>query len=108
LLIGDFQRGVETERQVLMRRQRLRLDIAVVPDEGAVGEGSADVDRYAAHDAVSGSVPGFQCECGGATNSGPRAGSLSGSRAAHCVFRASMSRSMSWAGGWPGGRYSTS
>ena len=27
---------------------------------------------------------------------------------AHCAFRASISSSMSCAGGWPGGRYSTS
>ena len=40
---------VEAQGEVVMSRQRLGLDVLVVPDEEAIGEGAADVDGDAFH-----------------------------------------------------------
>ena len=47
---GQVERLVETQCEVVVGGQRLRLDVLVVPDEEAVGEGAADVDGNSFHD----------------------------------------------------------
>jgi hypothetical protein len=43
LFAGIGQRLVEAEREVVMRGQRLALDVAIAPADEAIGEGAADV-----------------------------------------------------------------
>ena len=49
LLARIGERLVEAERQVVVCRERLALDVPVVPDDEAVGEGAADIHGYAFH-----------------------------------------------------------
>ena len=100
---GVIERLVEAQGQVVVGGERLGLDVAAVPRYEAVGEGAADVNGYAFH---AGFPPSTRS--GSAGTSRPSGITVLDGRAAHCAWSASTSISMSYVGGWPGGRYSVS